>query len=149
MNWTRDRSLLLSQCCVGLFALLLLLLDLGAYRVAVWYVAHRLYHFQFGAALMVSIYLGSLFAWPCLFRLWHLLGNLKRGEVFAAVNVRHMRHISWCCAGVAGVCALSACYYGAFCVLAVAAGFMALLVRVLKNVFQEAARMKDELDLTV
>ena len=33
--------------------------------------------------------------------------------------------------------------------LAVAAGFMALIVRVLKNAFEQAVRMKDELDYTV
>lgn len=37
----------------------------------------------------------------------------------------------------------------AFLFLAVAAGFMALIVRVLKNAFAQAVRMKDELDYTV
>ena len=35
------------------------------------------------------------------------------------------------------------------CFLAVAAGFMALLVLVLKDAFAQAVRMKDELDFTV
>ena len=39
--------------------------------------------------------------------------------------------------------------YLPFCFLAVAAGFMALLVLVLKDAFAQAVRMKDELDFTV
>ena len=40
------------------------------------------------------------------------------------------------------------CYWP-FAVLAAAAGFMALLVRVLKNAFAQAVRMKNELDYTI
>ena len=39
--------------------------------------------------------------------------------------------------------------YRPFAVLAAAAGFMALLVRVLKNAFAQAVRMKNELDYTI
>ena len=33
--------------------------------------------------------------------------------------------------------------------IAIAAGFMGLIVRIVKNVFEQAITMKDELDLTV
>lgn len=58
--------------------------------------------------------------------------------------------ISWCCAGAAVLC-LAAVFicYRPFAVLAAAAGFMALLVRVLKNAFAQAVRMKNELDYTI
>ena len=39
--------------------------------------------------------------------------------------------------------------YLPFAFLAVAAGFMALIVRVLKNAFEQAVHMKDELDFTI
>ena len=60
-----------------------------------------------------------------------------------------LRAVSWCCAAVAAVCLLSAGYYLPFLVAAMAAAFMALIVRIVKNVFQQAVRMKDELDYTV
>ena len=149
MRWNKDQSVVLSKACVIVFALCLLALDAGAYQIATWYVANRLQHFQLGLLLMVSIYSGSVFGWVCLYQLWRLLGSIRRGEVFVPGNVRRMRIVSWCCAGAALVSLLSAVYYLPFAFIAVAAGFMALIVRIVKNAFQQAIAMKDELDFTV
>ncbi|MBE7004534.1 MAG: DUF2975 domain-containing protein [Ruminococcaceae bacterium] len=149
MNWTRDKSIMLSQACVAVFALCLLALDVGAYRISAWYVQIRLAHRQFGTLLTASIYCGSVFAWVCLYQLWRLLGNIRRGELFVPANVRCMRIVSWCCVGGAAVCAVSALYCFPFLFITVAAGFMALVVRIVKNAFEQAIAMKDELDLTV
>ena len=53
--------------------------------------------------------------------------------------------------GLTAVLCLAAVFicYRPFAVLAAAAGFMALLVRVLKNAFAQAVRMKNELDYTI
>lgn len=149
MNWNKDKSVVLSQACVFVFALCLLALDIGAYQIATWFTVNRFQHFQLGLLLMVSIYSGSIFAWICLYRLWRLIGNIKRGEVFIEANVRHMRAISWCCVWAAAICLVSTAYYLPFGFVAAAAGFMALIVRIVKNAFQQAIAMKDELDLTI
>ena len=149
MNWNNDKSAVLSRVCVAVFAAFLLALDVGAYRLSAWFAQVRLMHRQLGVLLMVSIYAGSIFAWICLYQLWRLLGNVRRGEVFVPANVRCMRLVSWCCVGAAAVCALSAAYYPPFAFIAVAAGFMALIVRIVKNAFAQAIAMKDELELTV
>ena len=60
-----------------------------------------------------------------------------------------MRIVSWCCVWASVIGLLSAAYYLPFAFIAVAAGFMALIVRIVKNAFQQAIEMKDELDLTV
>ena len=54
-----------------------------------------------------------------------------------------------CCAGAGLVCLGSTFWYLPFAAVAVAACFMALIVRIVKNVFQQALAMKSELDLTV
>ena len=54
-----------------------------------------------------------------------------------------------CCAGAAVVCLAAAYIYLPFAFLGVAAAFMALIVRVLKNAFAQAVHMKDELDYTI
>ena len=149
MEWTMKRSVTLSRACVVVFALCLLALDAGAYRLAEWFVQTRLWAWQRGALLMSSIYCGSVFAWLCLYELWRLLRSIGRGEVFTDGNVRRMRVVSWCCAAAALLSAVSAAYYLPFGFVAVAAGFMALIVRIVKNAFQQAIAMKDELDLTV
>ncbi len=149
MNWNKDKSIALSQACVVLFALLLLALDIRAYWLALWFVQVRQMRWQLGVLLTASIYVGSAFGWLCLYELWRLLANIRRGEVFIAANVRCMRVVSWCCVGAAAVGLASTAYYLPFAFVAVAAGFMALIVRIVKNAFQQAIAMKDELDLTV
>ena len=62
---------------------------------------------------------------------------------------KFLRRISWCCAGAAAVCLAAAYIYLPFAFLGVAAAFMALIVRVLKNAFAQAVHMKDELDYTI
>ena len=149
MNWSKDKSITLSRACVVVFALCLLTLDAGAYWFAKWFVQARLMRGQLGALLMASIYSGSVFAWICLHRLWGLLGNVSRGEVFTEENVRRMRTISWCCAWAAAICLASAAYYLPFGFVAVAAGFVALIVRIVRGAFRQAIEMRSELDLTI
>ena len=53
------------------------------------------------------------------------------------------------CVGAGAVCLVSCLYYLPFIAVAIAAGFMALIVRIVKNIFQQAIDMKAELDLTI
>lgn len=149
MKWTEDRSLVLSQICLGLFALLLAALDIGCYWAVGWFISLRNMPWQSGAALMAVIYLCSVFGWLLLNKLWGLLRSMKKGVVFAEENVRRLRCVSWCCAGAAAVCLLGCAFYLPLLFLSMAAGFMALIVRIVKNVFQQAEAMKSELDFTV
>ena len=150
MNWSRDKSLLLSLVCVWLFAAGLLALDVGVYWFARrFFVELRGAPWQNAVFTMASVYLCSIPAWITLWSLRRLLLNLRRGAVFTEENVRLLRRVSWCCAIAAAVTALNALYYLPFLFLAVAEGFMALIVRIVKNAFQEAAAMRSELDLTI
>ena len=149
MNWTKDKSILLSQVCVAVFALLLAALDIGCYWAVGWFIGLRGMAWQTGAALMVTIYLCSVFAWLLLFQLWKLLGNMKKGFVFVEDNVKRLRVVSWCCVGAAVICLVSCAFYLPFLFVSIAAAFMALIVRIVKNVFQQANAMKSELDFTV
>ncbi|MBR3560022.1 MAG: DUF2975 domain-containing protein [Oscillospiraceae bacterium] len=149
MNWNKDKSVTLSQACVIVFALCLLALDVGCRRFAQWFAVTRAWDFKYADQLSAVIIGGSVFAWVCLWKLWALLWNIRHGKVFAEENVSHMRVISHCCLLAAVLCAVSCRYYLPFGFIAVAAGFMALIVRIVKNAFQQAIAMKDELDLTV
>jgi len=149
MDKHADRSVALSRVCVAFFALCLLALDIGAYWIARWFVLHRFRQFQYGFFLMIDVYTGSIPGWICLFQLRKLLANIGRGAVFTPANVRCLQLVSRCCFAVAVICLVSAVYYPSFVVAAAAAGFTALIVRVVKNILQQAAVMKDELDLTI
>ncbi|MBR0464503.1 MAG: DUF2975 domain-containing protein [Clostridia bacterium] len=151
MNWTKDRSIILSMVCVIAFAVALLALD--AFSVFNCFVDIGI---RAWSALLSrpKLFLGavlscSAFAWPALWLLWRLLGNLRGGTVFDPDNVSIMRKVSWCCAGVALASFVCGLGYGLLFIVTAAAAFMMLIVRIVKNVFQQAIAMKDELDLTV
>ena len=103
-----------------------------------------------GPVLLGMGYVCAVLAFVMLISLYKFLRRIEAGTVFVPANVTALRRISWCCAGAAVLC-LAAVFicYRPFAVLAAAAGFMALLVRVLKNAFAQAVRMKNELDYTI
>ena len=149
MNWNENKSVRLSQVCVVVFAALLLLLDVFCYTAVTWFIHLRGMPWQIGILMMITIYLCSAFGWILLWKLWRLLANIRAQIVFDTRNVALLRAVSWCCVGAGLICLASSFYYLPFAVIAVAAGFMALIVRIVKNVFQQAISMKDDLDLTI
>ena len=76
-------------------------------------------------------------------------GNISEGEVFIPENVSILRLLSWCCIAAGLVCLFSALYYMPFLIVSAAAAFVGLILRVVKNVFAEAVRLKDENDYTI
>ena len=103
-----------------------------------------------GPVLLVLGYLCAVLAFGMLFSLYKFLRRIKAGQIFVPANVTALRRISWCCVGAAVLCLPAwVGIYLPFAFLGVAAAFMALIVRVLKNAFEQAVRMKDELDLTI
>ena len=149
MNWSKNSSIELSRACVILFMILLAALDIGCYWAVGWFTRLRQMDRDYMFLMMATIYLCSGFGWVLLVRLWQLLQNIRAQLVFDARNVRLLRQVSWCCVGAGAVCLVSCLYYLPFIAVAIAAGFMALIVRIVKNIFQQAIDMKSELDLTI
>ena len=136
--------------CIWIFAVLLLAADVSAVWLSKWYAGLRSYGtLQSGKLLAVSIYFLSIPAWICLWNLRKLLLNIMGEKTFVDDNVRYLRIVSWCCAAAAVICLLSGIFYIPFLIFAIAAAFMMLIVRIVKNVFRQAVDMKSELDLTI
>ena len=146
-------SIRLTQICVALFAAILLACDIAG--------AENLYTFLSGSINLpeeagrtplwawVELYALSVPAWVLLYEMFRLLARLAAGSIFTGENVCRLRAVSLCC-GAAALLSLGGCFFFApLLVVAVAAAFMMLLVRIIQNAFQNAAAMKDELDLTV
>lgn len=149
MNWNEDKSISLSQICVCAFALLLAGLDGFGYWLLQLFAQMKGREPGWGLAFYIALLLGSVFGWVALGKLWGLLKSIQAGQVFTAENIRRMRVVSWCCAAAGLVCLGAGLLYLPCLVCAMAAGFMALIVRIVKNTFQQAMLMKDELDYTV
>ena len=149
MNHSVSRSTLLSQICVVLFAVCLAALDIGCYWAVGFFIRLRNMPWQTGIFMMITLYLCSVFGWILLVRLWSLLKNIRAGEVFTERNVRSLHAVSCCCVGAFVILLVSAIYYIPFLFVSMAAGFMALLVHIIQNIFHQAVAMKDDLDLTI
>ena len=79
-----------------------------------------------------------------------LLLLVKRHLVFTDGAVSCLRTISWCCFIEAGLFVVSGVlFFGIDLVLAFVAGFLGLVLRVVKNVIEEAVALKAENDFTI
>lgn len=149
--WNSSKSLHLTRICVFLFMLILLALDVFAVLALLRVRSPFIYLFlpvktDAAAAVMLA---GSVPGFALLVTLEKLLTLIGGGELFTFRTVTRLRIISWECFLGAGVCLLGGCYAHVFFVVAGAAAFMGLIIRVIKNVFEVASEMRAELDLTV
>lgn len=149
--WTGAQSILLSQILVYLFALALVLVDLSSLDLCLWLTEHLRSSpsTRLAVILMVWLYACNVPALLLLYQLHRLLGNLRKGQVFLPENVQLLRWVSYCCFAAVLLCLGFTPFFPSLLAIALAAGFMGLIVRIVKNVFQQAIEMKDELDWTV
>ena len=78
-----------------------------------------------------------------------LLLLVKERQVFTNRAVSCLRTISWCCFIEAGLLLVGAAYFFMMPVLAFVVGFLGLVLRVVKNVIEEAVALKAENDFTI
>ena len=85
-----------------------------------------------------------------------LLGNVRRSEIFTASAVSKLRCISWCCfaeclilmgGGIGFFQSFG--FPRTFLIFAFAAAFLGIVLRVVKNVIEEAVAIKSENDYTI
>jgi hypothetical protein len=146
--WNDSKSMLLSRACVVIFMILLVAADVAApFFVSRTFsgVVKTGWDFWF----YVTLYVGTVPAALLLVSLYRLLRRIERGDVFIQKNVESLRHISWYCFAGAVISAASAIYYIPWVMVAVAAAFVALIVRVVKNVFARAVTLQDDVDHTI
>ena len=81
--------------------------------------------------------------------LFILLLRVRKGLVFTRKSTELVRGISWCCIGLMLFFGLLGIFFQLAFVVAFAAMFLGLCLRVVKNVLEEASDIKSENDLTV
>jgi hypothetical protein len=154
--WNSKKSTTLSiiVCFVFLFVLTIAMF-LSPYGVRLWLTIYRGFNPN-GQALQDLLtlfkwcfYPSSVFAYITLYSLIKLLFNIKAQQIFIVKNVTYLRVISWCCFAVALITLIGGCIYIPFMVVAVAAAFVGLMLRVVKNVMQRAVEIKAENELTI
>lgn len=148
--WSDKKSLALSKLCVLLFMTGLICTIVCAPWLTRWFLGFSRAGLEgTGHLFLATIYVGAIPAAILLYSLFGLLRRIEREQVFVSNNVKSLRRISWSCFAGAGIGAVSAFYYLPWVFVVVAAAFMGLIVRVVKNVLEKAVELQDEVDHTV
>ncbi len=97
----------------------------------------------------IWFYLLMLTAAVCCGALMAILRRVRNGLVFTSLTVSLIRFLSWSCMFIAVICLAVVYYFHMSYILTLAAGFLGLCLRVVKNVLEHANELKNENDLTV
>ena len=157
MNWTQNKSIALSKVCIFVFAILGILLNIYIHHDIKFIILRRVYIplpkeeliARYIIFSMIAVYILDILAYAALFLLYKLLCNIHKSKVFISENVRYLRLLSWCCFIVSFVCCILTFFYLPFILLVTGTAFMALILRVIKNVFTEAIEIKQENEYTI
>jgi len=150
-TWSDQKSIILTRAVVaGTIAGCGIMTVSGPWLTR-WMVSAHALPPASGPVLLGMGYVCAVLAFVMLVSLYKFLRRIEAGAVFVPANVTALRRISWCCTWAAALCLPVGAVLGLPFIFAigVAAAFMALIVRVIKNAFAQAVKMKDELDYTV
>lgn len=147
--WNPGKSVQASSICTKIVIILVICAAFAAPFLVKNYVAYAGKNPDLIGPLLATIYVGTVPGLIALFSLDRLLANIKKKDVFIKKNVKYLRVISWCSFAVSAILFVSGFYYLLFLVVAVAAAFFGLILRVVKNVIEQAVAIKDENDFTI
>ena len=151
--WNSKRSIILTKFCILVLMLAsVIMMFCGKYLISRFLILTGgakidiSNEFSFYIITFISYILGIL-ALLTLFCMLRFIVNLENDLVFVPQNIKWLRFISYGClsAGLLLIIA-TVVYHKLFLVLSLAALFMMLIVRVIKNAFEQAIEMKEELD---
>lgn len=146
--WNAKKSVMLSLVCNRLVIAVVVAVGVFTPLLAGGYVDYMDQAPSMARPLTFTVLGSCAVALVALFCLDRLLVNIRRNQVFIHENVTLLRRISWCCFGIALILLVSY-YYMMFLVAGLAAAFMGLILRVVKNVIEEAVILKNDNDLTI
>lgn len=149
--WNKDRSIVLSQILVKICYVVLAVCVIAAPRLV------RLYETVVETQRAQSVYVPLLItlyscvppAVTALVCLDLLLHNIKKNRAFVGQNVKLLRSLSLCCFCVAVIFVYFSVLRPFAFLIVFAAGFLGIILRVVKNCFQQAVAIREENDFTI
>lgn len=149
--WTKCRSLKLSTILVKIVLISLIL--------SIFFIPMGVKWFEFVSdktelffPICISLYIALIPAFIVITALDRLLSNIKKEQVFIHQNVTILRIISWCCFAIALdfiIFMMIGFWFPIYFFISFAAAFFGLILRVLKNVFEQAVALRIEHDFTI
>ena len=154
--WNSKKSIILTKFCIlALMVISVIMMFYGRYLIS------RFLSMTGGAKINISkelslyiitfiSYMLGIIAQVTLFCMLKFVTNLEKDLVFIPQNIKWLRFISYGCLS-AGLLLIivTVVYHKLYLIFSLAALFMMLIVRVIKNAFEQAVKMKEELDLTI
>lgn len=154
--WNSKKSIILTKFCIlALMVISVIMMFCGRYLIS------RFLSMTGGAKINISkefsfyiitfiSYILGIIAQVTLFCMFKFVTNLEKDLVFIPQNIKWLRFISYGCLS-AGLLLIivTVVYHNLYLIFSLAALFMMLIVRVIKNAFEQAVKMKEELDLTI
>ena len=146
--YTDSKSAKLTLFVTYCFMVLLVILMVFGSYILEWYYGPVMKESTF-KIVMGTFYACCPAAWTALICIVSVLKNVIKEDVFTESTVKSLRIISWCCAYVTAVCAVSGFLYPVFFIFGLGAAFMTVIMRVLKYVMATATHIKQENELTI
>lgn len=148
MSWTKSKSFALSRILVEVtFGLLICMLFLIPSAVE-WY---DLVSNKEPVALFLGtiLYLCDIAAFPIMLALYKLLKNIGEEKVFIEQNAKYLRFISWGLVVISLILLVFMISRPFVIAFSFIFAFLGLILRVVKNVFEEAISLQQEQDFTI
>lgn len=143
-----NKSIILSLVFTSLFALAMIFLTFSI----PWFVpflCELLKHENDVTFMTVVAYLAVPAGWGAVILLYRLLFNINNKRVFVNKNVKFLNILSWLCFYVGIVSAVASSRYVAFVFVSISAFFIGLIIRIVRNIIEEAIKLKEENELTI
>jgi len=97
----------------------------------------------------VSLYLALIPAFAAIITLERLLSNIRKSDLFVKKNVVCLKILYICCFAESVIFFGLGFFYMLSFVISFAALFMGLMLRIVKNLIEEAVILKEESDFTI
>lgn len=146
--WNKDRSIQFSILAVRIFFILWLAFIIFGYFIVNAYVNYNAIPNAFNV-ILITLYLCLFIVIFLLIELHKLLYNIQTNKVFVSDNVLCLRKISWFCLVIGCITLIATFGYVPFILVGIVFTFISLIVRVVKNVMEEAIVLKEENDYTI
>ena len=146
--WTNDKSLKLSILSVKLFFVVGIVFAFAGVPIAKMYLTY-IQRREALLTLLITGYICLLIAFFIFTSLYKLLCNIQQEQVFCDENITYLRKLSWLCFMVALITCIASIGFPSFLLVAIVFAFIALILRVVKNVMAQATLIKQENDFTI
>lgn len=154
--WNSKKSIILTKFCIlALMVISVIMMFCGRYLISRFLIMTGGAKINISKELSLYIitfisYILGIIAQVTLFCMLKFVTNLEKDLVFIPQNIKWLRFISYGCLSVGLLLIIvTVVYHKLYLIFSLAALFMMLIVRVIKNAFEQAVKMKEELDLTI